>query len=204
MIKFTKVVVLIVLVGVVGGCRGYRSDKPAIHPNPNMDWQAKIKAQSSPMVPPEGVVAWGSEKGFSDADDRERHLRPNNSYYTGKRGGEWVRRAPITVDRALMKRGQERFNIYCAVCHDRAGTGKGMVVQRGFVPPPNFSDQRLLAGSDGQLFDVISNGIRTMPGYAKQIDVADRWAIVAYVRALQKMRTATLSDVPARKRGELK
>jgi len=82
------------------------------------------------------------------------------------------------------------------VCHDRTGAGNGMVVQRGFVKPPNLSDERIREFEDGRLFSVITDGIRTMPAYSKQIDAEDRWAIVAYVRALQTMNNASINDVP--------
>ena len=131
--------------------------------NPNMDTQPKYTAQQLSLTPPQGTLPWGRGPFKKDA-------------FT----------LPDDVSMSFLKRGQERFDIYCAVCHDRAGTGKGMVVARGFVPPPPLTDPRVVSYTDSELFDIISNGIRNMPGYKHQITEEDRTAIVLYVRALQK------------------
>ena len=102
-----------------------------------------------------------------------------------------------------MARGRERFDIYCSPCHGRAGSGDGMVVRRGYRRPPSLHDDRLRNTPVGHFFDVISNGFGAMPDYAAQINPEDRWAIVAYVRALQLSEHATLADVPADQRGTL-
>jgi len=195
---------LLLVVVVLSGCRGQRSEKPAIHLNPNLDWQAKYKAQMFTQELPEGVVAWGTDQSFSDAETRATYLKEDSRYYFGKTAsGAFVSKIPVEVTEAMMKRGQERYTIYCGMCHDQTGAGRGMVVKRGFPIPPSFHDDRLLAVEDGYVFDVITNGVRTMPAYRKQINEADRWAIVAYVRALQKMNTGSLKDVPESRRGEL-
>ena len=100
------------------------------------------------------------------------------------------------IARDLLKRGQERYNIYCAPCHDQTGSGKGIVVKKGFLPPPSMHLDRLRESPDGHFCDVISNGIRNMPSYKHQIPISDRWAIVAYVRALQRSQNAKTEDVP--------
>lgn len=190
---------LVVLSIVISGCRGNRSEKPAIHLNPNMDIQSKITAQTKPITPPQDTVPWGV-----NPDDRADALAADPVYYRGQTtSGDWVSSVPVTVNAALLDRGQDRFNIYCAACHDRSGTGNGPVVQRGFTPPPKLSDPRVIAYRDGQIFDIISHGIRSMPGHDKQIPVEDRWAIVAYVRAIQKMNTATIQDVPESQRSAI-
>jgi mono/diheme cytochrome c family protein len=190
---------------VLGGCRGYRSEKTALHLNPNLDWQAKYKTQTLSMMPPDGTVPWGSVKTFNHSEDGENYLKDDESFFEGKGpNGEWMKKAPVNVTEAFVKRGQERFNIYCSACHDRAGTGRGPVVLRGFVPPPNFSDDRIIAYTDGEIFNVISHGIRTMPSYAKQIPEIDRWAIITYVRALQKSRLAHANDLSNEMRKQLK
>lgn len=176
------------------------SDKPPIHINPNMDSQPKYKAyrqsqffadQSDMRQPVAGTVAVGS-------------LKEDSRFYFGKEaGGAFVKRSPVSTTMELLSHGQERFNIYCAPCHSRVGDGKGIVVQRGMLPPPSFQDPRLVAVEDGYLFDVMSNGIRNMPSYRHQIPVADRWAIVSYVRALQRSQNARLGDVPQDKQAEL-
>jgi mono/diheme cytochrome c family protein len=103
---------------------------------------------------------------------------------------------PFAVTEVVLQRGRERFNIYCAVCHDRVGTGNGRIVQRGYVRPPSFHTDRLREAPVGHYFRVITRGHGAMPDYAAQIAPADRWAIVAYVRALQLSQNARLDDVP--------
>lgn len=123
--------------------------------------------------------------------------------YTGKVNGADATVFPFAVDAAVMARGQERFNIYCSPCHGRTGMGDGMIVRRGFRRPPTFHQDRLRSAPVGQIFDVITNGFGAMPDYAAQVPVADRWAIIAYLRALQMSQHATAADVPAEKRSEL-
>lgn len=106
-------------------------------------------------------------------------------FLTGRQNGELVPISPRTPSLATLQRGQQRYNIYCAPCHDRVGEGKGMIVQRGFRQPPTFHSPRLRALPDGHFFEVITEGFGTMPSYRTQIPSEDRWAIVAYVRALQ-------------------
>ncbi|MCB9555417.1 MAG: c-type cytochrome [Deltaproteobacteria bacterium] len=137
-------------------------------------------------------------------------LNADPHYYTGKVAGAFAKTLPdqvkLTID--LLERGRERFDIYCATCHDRTGNGKGLITARGlkwgFVPPPSFHLKRIKQLPLGQLFDIASNGVRTMPGYRAQIPVADRWAIVSYLRALQVARTAPLDAVPVGQRADLK
>ncbi|HEX5734636.1 MAG TPA: cytochrome c [Blastocatellia bacterium] len=108
---------------------------------------------------------------------------------------------PITVE--VMDRGEERYNIFCSMCHDRTGSGSGMVVRRGYRKPPSFHEDRLRQAPAGYFFDVITNGFGAMPDYSAQINPRDRWAIVAYIRALQLSQRATLEDVPPDERGKL-
>jgi mono/diheme cytochrome c family protein len=105
---------------------------------------------------------------------------------------------PEPLSNAMLTRGQERFNIFCAVCHDRAGTGKGMIWQRGYAKPPSFHIPRLRQAPVGYYFEVVTNGFGAMPEYGSQIPPRDRWAIIAYIRALQLSRNATVADVPPR------
>ncbi len=115
---------------------------------------------------------------------------------TGKVGGQPSAVFPFIVSAADLDRGQERYNIYCAPCHDANGTGNGMVVQRGYRQPPSYHIDRLRQAAPGYFFDVITNGFATMPDYRDQIPVDDRWRIVAYIRALQLSQNATTADVP--------
>jgi mono/diheme cytochrome c family protein len=110
---------------------------------------------------------------------------------------------PMRLTKELLARGRERFNIYCSPCHDRTGNGRGMVVRRGYQPPPSYHIERLREAPVGHFFDVMTNGLGAMPDYASQIDVADRWAIAAYIKALQLSQHAPVADVPADKREAL-
>jgi hypothetical protein len=140
---------------------------------------------SRPLV--EGTVARG-------------HLRADDHFYRGRVNGELAREFPFEVTREVLLRGQERFNIFCSHCHDRAGTGRGMVVQAGFPRPPDFHEgehaERLRRAPPGHLFDVITNGLGRMPDHAEQIPPRDRWAIAAYVRALQFSQYAHVDELP--------
>jgi mono/diheme cytochrome c family protein len=112
-------------------------------------------------------------------------------------------RLPLPVTPALVARGRARYDIYCSPCHDRVGTGRGMIVQRGFQPPPSFHDERLRTAPVGHFVDVMTRGWGAMPAYAAQVPVADRWAIALYLRALQRSQHASLGDVPADARATL-
>jgi mono/diheme cytochrome c family protein len=132
-------------------------------------------------------------------------LRANDAYYTGKENGQPLATLPagITLDKALVERGQSRFNIYCAPCHSQTGEGDGMVVRRGYKQPPSFHDPRLRAQPLGYFYDVMTRGFGQMPDYAAQIQPRDRWAVAVYLRALQLSQHATVEDVPAEERGNL-
>ena len=132
------------------------------------------------------------------------HLNDDTAFYTGKGpDGKPLDAFPFPVTRAMIERGQDRFNIFCAPCHDRLGTGDGMIVRRGFRKPPSYHIDRLRQATNGYIFDVITNGFGAMPDYAAQIEPRDRWAIVAYVRALQLSQNASINDVPPEARAQL-
>lgn len=131
-------------------------------------------------------------------------LNADDPMHTGSAsGGGFLTTIPLPVNIALLDRGQDRFNIYCSPCHGRIGDGDGMVHRRGFWIPPSLHTDRLRAVAPGYLFQVISNGYGAMPDYNDQISAPDRWAIVAYIRALQLSRHATANDVPDNMRGVL-
>lgn len=199
--RFLSVSAVVVLV-LLAGCRGAQHDQPPIHPNLNMDFQERFDPQEPnlffadkrsmrPTVP--GTIP----RGF---------LREDRGFYEGRSGdGSLVSNNPIPVTRALLERGRERYNIYCTPCHGASGDGQGIVTTGGYgyTPAPTYHSEFMRAQPDGHFFDVITNGIRTMPPYASQVSVADRWAIVAYIRALQRSQSAPLDDVPASMRGTL-
>lgn len=124
-------------------------------------------------------------------------LNDNDPIHTGANNGDFLDSIPIPVDLPLLKRGQERYDIYCSPCHGRLGDGQGMVARRGLHFPKDFEIDRLRQAPPGYIFQVISNGYGAMGDYGDQIpDVRDRWAIVAYIRALQLSRHAAVADVP--------
>jgi hypothetical protein len=131
------------------------------------------------------------------------HLNEDTLLITGKEGPNDTTVFPFPVTETVMNRGRERFDIYCSPCHGRTGNGDGMVVRRGYRRPPAFSEERLRTAPIGHVFDVITNGFGAMPDYQAQIPVADRWAIAAYVRALQASMYAPLADVPAADRNKI-
>lgn len=169
------------------GCRQEMYDQPKYKPLAESAFFSDRRA-SRPL--PEGTVARG-------------WLRADQALYQGKQGQNLATTLPMPLTRELLKRGQERYNIFCSPCHDRTGSGRGMVVRRGYQPPPSYHIDRLRDAPVGHFFDVMTNGLGAMPDYASQIEVSDRWAIAAYVKALQLSQNAPLSDVPADRRGEL-
>ena len=128
---------------------------------------------------------------------------PGDPRETGFRNGVPLAHNPEALTAALLARGQERFNIHCAACHGEDGYGTGIVVRRGFPPPSSLHDNRLRGAADGQLFDAITRGYGTMLPFADRMPVGDRWAIVAYLRALQRSQHAALADVPPENRSAL-
>jgi len=131
------------------------------------------------------------------------HLNDDALLATGKEGQNDATEFPFPVTEQVMARGHERFDIYCSPCHGRTGEGNGMVVRRGFRRPPSYAEDRLRDAPIGHFYDVITNGFGAMPDYQTQIPVNDRWAIVAYVKALQLSLYAPLEDVPAADRSKL-
>ncbi len=177
----------VLCLAAITGCRQDMHDQPKYQPFERNRFFEDQRA-SRPLVP--GVVARG-------------HLDADQAFFAGLAGAGPVASAPMPLTRDTVLRGQERYNIYCSPCHDRVGTGQGMIVLRGFKQPPSFHSDRLRSVPDGYLFQVMTNGFGTMPSYAPQVPVEDRWAIVGYIRALQFSQHATLADVPESERGAL-
>jgi len=174
------------IIGITA-CRQDMHDQPRHEPLEGSVFFQDGRA-SRPLV--EGTVARG-------------HLRIDEHLYTGKVNGKLAKTFPFAMTGEVLARGQQRFNIYCSPCHDKAGTGQGMIVQRGFRPPPSYHIDRLREAPVGYYFDVITNGFGAMYSYSDRISPHDRWAIVAYIRALQLSQNATLDDVPLEKRSQL-
>jgi mono/diheme cytochrome c family protein len=138
-------------------------------------------------------------KGVVSRDD----ARTDDFFYAGEISGHLVRGFPAAVTADQLKKGRERYNIYCSVCHGLTGGGDGMIVQRGFPKPPSLNDQRLRDAPEGHFLKVITNGYGAMYSYASRVDPSERWAIIAYIRALQLTRNATIEDVPSAERTNL-
>jgi mono/diheme cytochrome c family protein len=130
-------------------------------------------------------------------------LDDDTLFQTGKTDGVLAAQFPFPVTADMLARGRERYDIFCSPCHDRTGRGNGMVVRRGYRQPPSYHIDRLRQVPPGHFFDVITNGIGAMPDHRAQVPVADRWAIAAYIRALQLSQNGTLSDVPPEQREAL-
>ncbi len=171
----------------LASCRGLISEKPPIHPQQNMDSQNRFNAQEqnpffedsmAMRMPVEGTIARGQLN-----EDIGLHEGMNED-------GDYIEENPMTLTREFLYRGQDRFNVFCSVCHGGTGDGQGIIMtgQYGYAPAPSFYDDRILQLSDGAIYSAIYNGINTMPSYKTQIPVEDRWAIVAYIRALQQSR----------------
>ncbi len=157
-----------------------------------------------PLRPSDFFLDGRSARPLSEGTIPRGHLNDDPAFFTGKGAdGKLVTYFPIAVTKDVILRGQQRFNVYCSPCHDRTGSGNGMIVRRGYRRPPSYHTQRLIEQPDGHFFDVMTNGFGAMPDYAVQIQPQDRWAIVAYIRALQLSQQATINDVPADARGQL-
>lgn len=179
-------------VGLSAGCRGQTSTAPPIHLISDMQDQPKFLPESpSPFFSdgasmralPNGVVAQGE-------------LREDGGYYRGRGAdGEFLARIPRPVDEALLFRGEQRFNVFCAPCHDKAGSGRGIVPRRGFPTPVDLASDHTRGLRDGEIFDIMTSGVRNMPAYRFQVPVADRWAIVSWVRVLQRSQHGTVAEL---------
>lgn len=172
---------------VTMGCRQEMYDQPRYEPLEASDFFDDRRA-SRPLV--EGTVAQGQ-------------LQRDELLYTGKISGSLAAMLPFPLTRDLLERGQERYNIYCSPCHDRVGNGQGIVVRRGFRRPSSFHIDRLREVPIGYFFDVMTHGFGAMMDYTAQVMPRDRWAIAAYIRALQLSQHATLADVPVEERSPL-
>jgi len=157
-----------------------------------------------PLRPSEFFSDGRSERPLIDGTVARGHLNDDAAFYTGKGpDGKPLDTFPFPVTKDVILRGQDRFNVYCSPCHDRAGDGNGMIVRRGYRKPPSYHTDKIRQLQNGFIYDVITNGFGAMPDYAAQIAPRDRWAIVAYVRALQLSRNASINDVPAEARAQL-
>ena len=208
----------------VFGFRGQKSTAPPQEIFPDMVRQMKVRAQApldffadgrGPRLPIAGTVPIGYEMPKLDTHEAEPASvgpwsHPNASfsfgtdyYNTGKMGDNWGTGIPLEVTRELMDRGQQRFNITCAMCHGAAAMGNGIVKQHGLATVVSLQDERIRKMSDGEIFNTITNGKNTMMAYGPNIIVPDRWAIIAYLRAVQRSQNAAVADVPEENHADL-
>jgi len=183
-----RVAIVVTAAAALGACRQDMHDAPRYEP---LEASAFFTDASSARTPVANTV---SRNPLADSDEL---------LYTGKVNGVLANEFPMPITAAVLARGQERFNIFCAPCHGRTGQGDGMIVQRGMRKPPSFMEDRLRNAAAGYFFDVMTHGFGAMQDYAAQIPVEDRWAIVAYERALQFSQHAEIGDVPDDRRGDL-
>jgi cytochrome c5 len=193
---------LVVIVVSIAGFRGGKSTRPPLEIFSDMDRQPKLRPQApnnlfsdrlSSQLPPGGTIARGSR--FEDTPENTGRVPGTTNFV------EWL---PVPVTAVLLARGQERYQINCAPCHGATGEGKGITTKYGMVGVANFHDRRLVAMPDGQIFNTITHGFNLMGAYGANVEVADRWAIIAYMRAMQRGWLASIEDVPEPRRAALK
>jgi mono/diheme cytochrome c family protein len=180
-------ILLCVVALFAAGCRQDMHDTPRYEAYEATD---QVTGAAAARIAPTGTVARGL-------------LREDEALNTGKIEGQLVDAIPFALSHADLKRGQERYTIYCTPCHGQLGDGNGMVVQRGLRQAASYHQDRLRQERIGYFFDVITNGFGAMQGYAEQVPVRDRWLIAGYVRALQYSQNASVTDVPQDRRSEL-
>ena len=221
---FALFILSVLVVVLFAGFRGTKSPNPPLEIFPDMDHQPKIQPQHTSWFfadgrgarkPVDGTVPIGYElKGaYFQAPARNATFKASgftdqpDYFNTGKFGDVYGDGFPeqVKMDEAFLRRGQERFNIHCAPCHGGAGMGgvTGVISQFGLVAIANLHDERIRTMPDGQIFSTITNGKNTMGAYGPNIAVEDRWAILAYVRALQRSQAFKLADLPADQQKEL-
>jgi hypothetical protein len=225
MLKYFFILLALTVVSVVAlaGFRGQKSKSPPIELFPDMDRQPKVKAQkpsrffangSATRPPVAGTVPLGyampaaeggemaAEAAFGPYKDIAFSSSPDYAN-TGRIGDQWGTGMPFEMTPGILARGQQRFTITCALCHGATGAGDGITSKYGIVAIANLHQERLRVMADGEIFNTITHGKNTMMGYGFNIQVPDRWAIIAYIRALQRSQMATLADVPEADRAKL-
>ena len=227
MLRGFLVIFLLCTIAIIAvfGFRGQTSTGPPLELFPDMVRQMKVRAQAplnlfadgrGPRLPVAGTVPIGYEMpkqeavATADLAAVGSYLHPHAAfsagtdyYNTGKMGDHWGTGIPLEVTRELMERGQQRFNITCAMCHGAAAMGNGITKQYGLATVVSLQDERIRKMSDGEIFNTITNGKNTMMAYGPNIIVPDRWAIIAYLRALQRSQNAAIADVPQEHRADL-
>jgi len=203
---------LCLVVVCIAGFRGGTSRRPPIELFPDMDRQPKLRPQThnslfadqlSSRLPVEGTVPRSKP---TMVEDKEIYPFEDNPLNTGRVPGttNFVEIIPLPLSEQLLARGQQRYTINCAPCHGASGDGKGITSKYNMLAMANFHDVRLVKMPDGEIFNTITYGKNLMFGYGPKVTITDRWAIVAYVRALERSRLASLDDVPEAQRSSLR
>ena len=206
---------IIVSVISIMGFRGSKSIKPPVMIFPDMDFQAKYKAQGrNPFFEnsmndrplPVGTIARGNALELAEVFS-ENYLYPvaqNESLYSGKtENGDFYNGFPIEVNNELMSLGQHKYTIYCLPCHGATGDGNGITKQYGMIATASYHDKRLRTMPEGEIFQTITHGKGQMNSQYDKLSATERWAVIAYVRSLQRAHNATIDDVPAQHRKAL-
>ena len=190
MLKPFKKLMMLTTVAVfaIAGCRQQMADQP--HKRPLEPSSFFDDGMASRPVEPGTVARAGKEQ--------------NDQRISAKVDGKLVDTFPFEVTMEVLARGQERYEIFCSPCHDRLGTGQGMIVRRGFTPARSFHEPRLRDTPTGHFFEIITQGFGPMPSYADQLSEQDRWAVIAYIRALQFSRNVRLDQLPPEDRAKMK
>lgn len=190
MLKLLEKLMMLTSVSIfaIAGCRQQMADQP--HQRPLEPSNFFDDGMASRPVEPGTVARAGKEQ--------------NGLRFHSKVDGKLVDTFPFEVTMEVLARGQERYEIFCSPCHDRLGTGQGMIVRRGFTPARSFHDPRLRDAPAGHFFEVITQGFGQMPSYANQLSEQDRWAVIAYIRALQFSRNVRLDQLPPEDRAKMK
>ena len=187
-IRHSPLLLFLSSLALTSGCRRDMFNQPASKPLEQSDFFQDNHMASRPL--PAHTVARG-------------HLNEDDRFYLGKVGTNLIQNLPVPLTRELLERGKDRYDIYCAVCHGRTGEGNGMIVQRGFPPPTSYHIDRLRQAPIGHFYNVMTEGYGIMYSYAERVEPGDRWAIAAYIRALQLSRAATIDQVPGAQRAKL-
>jgi len=203
----TLTAVALIPVVLIARARTSNSAVPRVELIQNMDDQPKHKAQAANPLFADGRAMRAPVRGTVARGE----LREDDHFYRGSVDEKWATELPMKLTPELMNRGQERYDIFCSPCHGLTGHGDGMIAQRAdelemgtWTPPSSFHTELTRERADGWLFNTITNGVRNMPAYGSQIPEADRWAIVAYMRALQRSQNASLDEVPPGERAKLR
>jgi mono/diheme cytochrome c family protein len=187
---------LLLLAGLgllAAGCRGWTSSRPPVHINPSMYVQPKYRPQSESAFFYDGATMRAPVPGTVARED----LLGDPAFDTGKDAhGQDLAHSPVEATPEVLARGAQRYAIYCQPCHDPHGEGKGILFQRGNVPTASFFEAKVENAPDGHIFDVVTNGLGLMPSYRWPIPPADRWAIIAHVRELERQRRQQTGATP--------